>query len=209
MDTKIRDRIFTADLANIVRKVQAGKTLTASERKAVALAAGESPPPKAVALPKLGVAVSLSAAAALLGISRAAVQAAKAAGCRAIRQNGRVDCDDLWTWLDEHPEILESAGDKVDRSIEITLKIRAERLLREHQLAVQRSEYVPAEQVERDTVDLIATAKSVLLSGPASLAPQVVGVSIPEAELILREWLHTALSKLHADPLGRRAGTTQ
>jgi hypothetical protein len=53
--------------------------------------------------------------------------------------------------------------------------------------------------------DLIATAKAVLLSGPGSLAPQVVGVSIQEAEKLIKDWLHAALSKLQADPLRKES----
>ena len=62
---------------------------------------------------------------------------------------------------------------------------------------------VSQEEVEIDTDKVIKTAKAVLLAGPASLAPQVVGVSVQEAEILLKEWLHSALSKLEKNPLGR------
>ena len=157
---------------------------------------------------KFGTAVSLSAASAILGISKEAVRSAKAAGCPAFCKNGNVRCDGLLTWLAGHPEILETAGDRVDRNLELALKTRAERKLREHQLAIQAGLFVSSEGVERDVAAMIGMAKAVLLAGPASLAPQIVGLTIPEAEKLLRDWLHAALSQLHQDPLGRQLPPT-
>ena len=148
----------------------------------------------------------MAAASSLLDISFEAIRAAKAAGCRAVKPSGRTDCDALWSWLMKHPRVLEEAGDSVDRSLEITLKTRAERLLREHALAVARGEYIRTEQVQIEAAQMIEAAKAVLLPGPAALAPQVVGVSIQEAEKLLRDWLFHALSRLKNDPLGRRGG---
>jgi len=152
----------------------------------------------------LGTAPSLRSAASICGISLRAVQAAKNAGCKAVGPSGRVNCDQLVTWLGDHPEALAIAGQALSRDEEIILKIRAERRLKEHLLGVKKEEFVSGRQVEQDVFDMIQAAKAVLLSGPASLAPQVVGSSIPEAELILRKWLHQALTQLHQDPLGRR-----
>jgi hypothetical protein len=62
---------------------------------------------------------------------------------------------------------------------------------------------VAAIEVEERVGAMIMQAKKVLLSGPPSLAPQVVGLSIPEAEALLKSWLNEALTQLHHDPLGR------
>ena len=152
---------------------------------------------------KIGLAVSLKSAACVTGLSYRAVQAAKAAGCRAIKPSGRVNCDALLEWLASHPEILEASGDKIDRDVEITLRVRADREIREHRLALLRGEYISTHQVEMDVAAMIQTAKLVLLAGPSSLAPQVVGVSVQEAETLLKEWLHSALDKLQKNPLGK------
>jgi hypothetical protein len=73
------------------------------------------------------------------------------------------------------------------------------------QMSVLQKEYVPVADVERDVASLCAQAKRVLEDGPRQLAPQVVGVSIPEAEKLLAEWVHDALNRLHRDPLGNAA----
>jgi hypothetical protein len=70
------------------------------------------------------------------------------------------------------------------------------------QLSVLRKDYISVKEVEEDTTALILEAKRILTQGPASLAPQVVGVSISEAEQLLREWVHESLTRLCSDPLG-------
>ena len=156
---------------------------------------------------KLGLASSMKAAASICGISRRAVQAAKDGGCDAVAQSGRVDCDRLLLWLGEHPEAFLLAGQKLSRDEEIVLKIRAERRLKEHTLACKKQEFIPTVDAQAAIGAMIAEAKKVLLSGPSSLAPQVVGVAVPEAEKILREWLHDALTRLHQYPMGRVEAT--
>src|SRR5262245_30914475 len=91
---------------------------------------------------KLGTANSMKSAAAICGISRRAVQAAKNAGCPAVKPSGRVNCDALLEWLAVHPETLSLAGQAISRDEEMVLKIRAERQLKQHALAVKRKEYI-------------------------------------------------------------------
>lgn len=74
----------------------------------------------------------------------------------------------------------------------------------EFQIGILKRQYVATADVEQWTGDMIAQAKKVLLSGPAALAPQVVGVMIPEAERLLRDWLHEAMSQLAVKPLGEK-----
>lgn len=154
---------------------------------------------------QLGIAASLTAASAVTGLSYRAIQAAKNAGCPHVKPSGRVNCDALLRWLGDNPDCLESAGERVNLDLEIALRTRADRETRELRLAVLRGQYTLTSEVEQDTANLIAMAKSVLLTGPASLAPQVVGMSIPEAEKLLREWIYSALSKLSANPLGTKS----
>lgn len=118
--------------------------------------------------------------------------------------NGKYDITAWRTFQREH-----ARGGDDDEDVDVT-KERARNLLLqneklEFQLKVLRRDYIANAQVEQETADLIQNAKKVLLSGPASLAPQVVGVTIPEAEALLRQWLHDALTVLSDDPLGKEA----
>jgi hypothetical protein len=66
-----------------------------------------------------------------------------------------------------------------------------------------RDELLPKNDVLLAISQAVAQAKRILESGPPGLAPQVVGVSIIEAEQILRAWIHQALTALSQDPLGK------
>lgn len=73
----------------------------------------------------------------------------------------------------------------------------------EYQIAVLKRQFVPVEDVERDVAAMIGQARRILESGPTSLAPQVVGVPIVEAEQLIRDWVQHSLQQLHTDPLGQ------
>jgi hypothetical protein len=145
---------------------------------------------------RLGITSTFKAAAGLTGLSLRAVQAAKNAGCPAFRQNGRCDCDTLLIWLGSNPHVLESAGETVNRDVELALKTRADRKLREHRLAVLRGEYVSADEVEKWGAALGAAIRKIVTQIHLA-APSVVGVSVPEAEARLKEFEDEILMQLH------------
>jgi len=138
----------------------------------------------------------MTAASAITGLSFRAVQAAKNAGCPAIKQNGRVDCDALIAWLAEQPEVLEQAGETVNHDLELALKTRADRLLREHKLAVLRGEYVRAADVEQWGGELGTAIKGVVLKIHLC-APSVIGLAVADAEARLKEIEDQILEQLH------------
>lgn len=80
------------------------------------------------------------------------------------------------------------------------VNLQAEKLA--FQIAVMKGEYSKNEDVDRWVFKMVSAARSVLLAGPPALAPQVVGVSIPEAEQLLKDWVFRALTELHKNPSG-------
>ena len=70
------------------------------------------------------------------------------------------------------------------------------------QISVLKRDYVAVTEVEADIAAMIQQARRVLETAPTSLAPQVVGLSITDAQRLIREWVHDALTQLHNDPLG-------
>lgn len=116
------------------------------------------------------------------------------------RGDGRLCVADWRRFLSNQGFSEPSSGD--------ALSLKEQQILLQNKLLQQKFDsnarlLVSADQVEQDTAALIATAKTVLLSGPSSLAPQVVGVSVQEAETLLKEWLNNALAKLQKNPLGK------
>lgn len=137
----------------------------------------------------------------ILEVSRKTIQRyAKHSNAPKPKSNGRLD-------VEEWREFLAASGVLEDDDLDLVelkkRKLTLENEKLEFNLQVSKEQFVPSIEVEKDVASLVATAKAVLLSGPSSLAPQVVGLSIPEAEALLREWLHEALSKLCANPLGK------
>jgi hypothetical protein len=114
------------------------------------------------------------------------------------KPNGGYNIDAWRSYLEDNEAI-----DDLDKS-----SLQAKQILLQNKLLQQKIDQndkilVRSDDVEKDTADLIANAKAVLLAGPSSLAPQVVGVSVQEAETLLREWLYKSLSQLQKNPLGR------
>jgi phage terminase Nu1 subunit (DNA packaging protein) len=145
---------------------------------------------------RIGTAVSMKACAALTGLTFRAVQAAKDAGCPAIKQNGRVDCDALIKWLANHPQVLEGAGLQVNSDVEQALKIRADRMLREHKLAVLRGQYVLASDMQKAGAELGMAVRKIVEQIHLA-APTVVGVSVADAEARLKDIEQEILGQLH------------
>ena len=189
--------LLKADLANLTKKVKAGKTLSVSERNLLQSAlAGETPSPVEYAKN----AVEL---AAILGVERKTIQRwRKLEGNPGVEPDGRYHVP---AWRAFKAKRNGEDGDGVPLS---QSQLKAEQILLqnqklEFQLAILRREYVAAIDVEKWVGEMIGNAKKKLFSGPPSLAPQVVGVTIPEAEKLLREWINDALSQLHEAPLGK------
>lgn len=137
----------------------------------------------------------------ILGVSRKTIQRwSTHEDAPKPKPNGTLDVE---AWR----EFLAACGVLEDDDLDLVelkkRKITLENEKLEFNLQVSKEQFVETVEVEKDVASLVATAKAVLLSGPSSLAPQLVGVSIPEAESILRDWLHEALSKLCANPLGK------
>jgi len=147
----------------------------------------------------LGIAASMRGASALTGFSFRAIQAAKGGGCPAFLSNGRVDCDALVDWLSKNPEILETAGERVNRDHELALKARADRMMKEHELAVQQGKYVLVAEVEKAGGELGAAIRQVV-STIHLAAPNVVGLSVADAEARLKEIEDEILQQLHLLP---------
>lgn len=78
------------------------------------------------------------------------------------------------------------------------LKLQGDKV--EFQLSILRKEHLAATDVEQWIGEMIGRAKQVLLAGPSALSPQVVGVSVPEAEKLLKDWVHESLAKLSTKP---------
>lgn len=187
--------LLKADLRNLAKKVQAGKTLSASERNLLqSTLSGGKPSEKTYAKNQADL-------ADILDVSRKTIQRhLKREGNPGAMPDGRYNVHAWRAWLTEHGNFDENEGLSQTQLKSRQILLQNQKL--EFQLAVLRKEFIAAADVEKWVGEMIGNAKKKLLAGPPAIAPQVVGVSVAEAESILRDWLHEALSQLHQDPLG-------
>ena len=197
----VANKILKRNLVNIVRKVQEGRTLSTTELAVVQGIAdsgtGEEsgePEGKPVGLVWAQNQVEL---ARELGVNRKTIQRwLKKEGCPGAKSDGRYSVEEFRKWANENNLKNEKEGEGDSK-----LKLEAKRLLLVNQkiefdLAIKRGEYTHNEDVEAMFVMMIQNAKKVLLALPSNAAPQVVGLSVPEAELRLREIVDEALAQL-------------
>jgi len=191
-------KVLAADLANMVKKVASGQTLSPRERE---LLQNVSHRGKA-AKEGDGLVKNHTHLAEALGVSRRTIiRYSKREDAPRPRPNSSHSVSEWRKFLAKHNVV----DDEEDLS---STELKAKQILLqnqklEHQLAVLRGEYMATVDVEQMVASMVEQAKRVLLSGPASLAPQVVGMTIPEAEALLRQWLHDAMAQLHIDPVGQ------
>jgi len=178
------DQIKQADLANVLKKVKSGKTLTKGERELLD-EAGETPR-------VLGMASNFKACAAQTGLPLQAVHAAKDNGCPAWKANGRIDCDVLVAWYAEHQDILEKFSKVPNIEVEKALLVRARRLDMEQRTAIRGEKLVTVAVIRRDVGKMILSAKGQLTSNVDSIvagATMKCGLT-PEQAADLRQIVH-------------------
>lgn len=132
--------------------------------------------------------MSAKAAATRLRIHRRVVLAAKAAGCPAFRDNGRVHVGELREWLRLHPEAVHGGREEavIDGLKGDNLKLRNDKLETEV-IALQRA-YVPVKIVKQWVAEAKADVRRIL-SALHRNAHRFVGLDVPacETELKARE----------------------
>ena len=94
-----------------------------------------------------------------------------------------------------------TSGDHDKRGLEKQrLQLQVEKL--KFELEVSRKDYSSNVDIEIWVGSLIMQAKTLLLSIPSKLAPQVVGLQEVEAEKLMRSEINAALAELTSRPLG-------
>lgn len=141
--------------------------------------------------------LSLAQIGTRLGITKQAVHKCSLRNNLTKNAAGKVALEDVTAALrSEHSERTQSTKTAETNSVlkqkQLLIKIEAA----EYELAEIKGRLVPVADVRRELAKLITNCKSVLLALPSSLAPQVVGLSVPDAEKLLREKLHESLNQL-------------
>lgn len=134
--------------------------------------------------------------------------------------DGSYDIDEVRQWADTmkhklgrrgraHGDVRAPGGYSVDaeevedvREELLLAKLRKELAQAEkHELDVQerRKLLISAQEAAEHLQDCISRAKSVLLGGPATLAPDLVGLEVRDIQETLEAWVYTSLKELSGD----------
>jgi hypothetical protein len=181
--------LLKADLRNLAKKVQQGRTLSVAERNLLQSAlSGQAPSPMEFAKNQVEL-------AQVLGVERKTVQRwRKVSGNPGVRPDGRYHVPSWREW-----KLARDEGDPTEGLSQSQLRARQILLQNqklEFQLALLRREYVPAAEVEKWGGEL-GTAIRKVVSTIHLCAPSVVGVSVAEAEARLKEVEDEILQQLH------------
>jgi len=110
------------------------------------------------------------------------------------KPDGRYSIREVIEWKDLHGA---RAGDLVSKESEQIRSMMLQNEKLEIQVGILRGEYTPNVDIDQQVSEMVQQAKRELLSLPSSLAPQVVGQSIAEAEKIIKQGVVDALKSLH------------
>lgn len=111
---------------------------------------------------------------------------------------GRYKVDDWRRWAAENgKKVPAGATTKSEWEVE-RIKRQVERL--DLELKQRRGDLVPVEDVKRWAAEMVYAFRTEILGIPGKLAPQVVGLTIAEAEIRLRQAVHDSLTKLSREP---------
>jgi hypothetical protein len=135
------------------------------------------------------IAATLEAAAAQLKISTTVLKTAKAAGCKAFRANGNVDCDKLLEDLASQPA---AKNDAPDYYLERAKDIRANRMLKEQKLREREKLVWPIEKIRQAWTRNVIACKTKLATSENAVAVEAAMRLNFTADQI------TALKEIHA-----------
>jgi hypothetical protein len=181
-----------ADLKNIGHKLKAGRTLSAAERNTLkAIAAGNKPTSATFATNQVELADAL-------GVDRKTIQRArKREGNPGVRPDGRWEIAAWREFLNRDRQVaFDDDDDEPDATRERARNLLLKNDKLETELAILRKEWIPASDIEKWGGALGASIRKVI-STIHLCAPQVVGVSVAEAESRLKEIEDEILQQLH------------
>lgn len=110
------------------------------------------------------------------------------------RSDNRYSIKEVVEWKEENGS---TAGNLVTKESAQVRSIMLQNEKLEIQVGILRGEYTPNVDIDQQVSEMVQQAKRELLALPASLAPQVIGQTVAEAEKIIKQSIVEALKSLH------------
>lgn len=187
------DAIRKKEKANILKKLEAGKSLTEPERL---ILYGNKTDQKRYAKNQTEL-------AEFLGVDRKTIQRwRKEEDFPKPMADGRYDVLYVRDWREKtrnsstaNAEDLSKAEGEARR-----VWLQVEKL--EHEIEVAKGEFITIEQARSDVSQMCARARTILLAIPDTLAPLVIGKTPTQAQQLIRKEIDNALAQITADQVG-------
>lgn len=200
------EKVLKANYLNCVRKAASGQTLSSVELgfiEAVRHRGGDGSID--VPAPTARFAKNQVELAEALGVNRKTIQRwLKRDGHPGTRPDGRYEIP-LWkTWARTQGHVFEDAEPVDKKAAEVKILLQRSELL-QIEIDKERDRLMPVEEVRGAFGRMIGEFRVALYSIPGSLAPQVVGLTVPEAEKRLRHALDDAMTLVAEDKVGLKA----
>ena len=189
------EKIRHADAANLIKKVKAGRTLTAAERKLLESLTDE-PPPSDDDL------ITTSKLAQLFGINRKTVAEWRKENRPGVpaKVKGKEPLAEWRAWFAANPSAGHYDGKpRKDRESLLCEKLEVEIAIKKIELGIQAREYLPAGQVQEDITRICSAARAELINLSNDLPPRLAGLGEAQMQKVLRTSIHEILTRLADD----------
>ena len=110
------------------------------------------------------------------------------------KPDGRYSVSEAVAWKDASGS---TAGDLTSKESAQVKSILLQNEKLEIQVGILKGEYTPNVDIDQQVAEMVQQAKRELLALPSSLAPQVIGQTVAEAEKIIKQSIVEALRSLH------------
>ncbi len=187
------NKLLKRDIANLVKKVASGRTLSATERAHVtAKAEGDAQAEGGGRWARNTVDLAKA-----LGVHRTTIHGwRREKGAPSAATNGRHDIEAWRQWMRLNGKKAGTQADPDRAELQRRhLALQCDRLA--VQIAELKREYTPNSQVAAELRSMIGGAHAHGVTMPAALAPQLAGLTVPEIEKRLRAWWDGFCTAIH------------
>lgn len=189
---EIADKIKATSLANIIRKVKDGKTLSASERKDIEAATSETEN-GADSL------VTTSRIAEIFRINRKTIPQWRKENRQDVpsKVNGKESLNQWRAWFAANPSAGYGDGKpRRDRETLMCEKLEVEIAISKIKLETSSGEVIRRDEVQEDATRMYSATRGELLKLSSDLPPRLAGLGEAKMQAIIRDALHEILERL-------------